>query len=85
MTATPLRDPCQRARPKLASLGELGRPLLDTVVVIERVGGECDVEARTMPCWRSMCSGSPAVGDQRNSRSVIIESRGGGAGGPPGG
>jgi hypothetical protein len=35
MTAS-LGELCQRARPELACLGELGRPLLEVVTVVER-------------------------------------------------
>lgn len=34
--STSLGELCQRARPELACLGELGRPLLDVVTVVER-------------------------------------------------
>lgn len=38
-TSMKLFDLCQRIRPELACLGELGQPLLDVVTVIERLGG----------------------------------------------
>ena len=38
-----LLEVCQRARPELACLGELGRPLLEIVVVVERLAEGRDV------------------------------------------
>ncbi|MGI8792484.1 MAG: hypothetical protein ACR2H3_04815 [Acidimicrobiales bacterium] len=48
MTATmTLVELCRRARPELACLDDLGRPLLGVVGVVERVGAErgCDALA----------------------------------------
>jgi hypothetical protein len=36
---TPLVELCQRVRPELACLGELGQPLLEVVTVVERLAG----------------------------------------------
>jgi integrase/recombinase XerC len=46
-TSVALVDLCRRARPELACLGELGRPLLAVVTVVERVGAArgCDALA----------------------------------------
>ena len=47
MTAGSLLDVCRRARPELACLGELARPLLAVVEVVERLGAQrgCDALA----------------------------------------
>jgi hypothetical protein len=50
MTAT-LVELCRRARPELACLGELGRPLLAVVGVIERVGLTRGVDALADPAF----------------------------------
>ena len=42
---------CQRIRSDLASLGELGRPLLDIVTVIERLAGDAAVSALSDPAF----------------------------------
>ena len=44
-----LFEVCQRARPELACLGELGRPLLEIVVVVERLAAGRDVDALADP------------------------------------
>ena len=49
MNSTRLIELCQRIRPELACLGELGRPLLDVVSVIERVGGARDITVLSEP------------------------------------
>lgn len=51
MTAPPLHAVCQRARPELACLGELGRPLLAVVSVIERIGADRDAAALADPTF----------------------------------
>ncbi len=47
MTAGSLLDVCRRARPELACLGELARPLLAVVEIVERLGAQrgCDALA----------------------------------------
>jgi integrase/recombinase XerD len=42
---------CQRIRPELACLGDLGRPLLDVVTVIERVAGSNTATALSEPAF----------------------------------
>ena len=49
MNSSMLIDLCQRIRPELACLGELGRLLLDVVTVIERVGAARDVTVLSEP------------------------------------
>ena len=49
MNSTRLIELCQRIRPELACLGELGRPLLDVVSVIERVGATRDITVLSEP------------------------------------
>ena len=49
MNSTRLIELCQRIRPELACLGELGRPLLDVVSVIERVGAARDITVLSEP------------------------------------
>ena len=44
-----LFDLCQRIRPELACLGELGQPLLDVVTVIERLGDTQTVAVLSQP------------------------------------
>jgi integrase/recombinase XerD len=51
MHVTGLVELCQRVRPELACLGELGRPLLDVVTVIERVGATRDVTVLNEPSF----------------------------------
>jgi site-specific recombinase XerD len=46
---TTLIDLCQRVRPELACLGELGHPLLDVIGVIERLGAGRDVAVLADP------------------------------------
>lgn len=48
-TSIKLFDFCQRIRPELACLGELGRPLLDVVTVIERLGGTQTITVLSQP------------------------------------
>ena len=49
MTEVRLTELCQRVRPELACLGELGRPLLDVVGVIERLGVARGITALAEP------------------------------------
>lgn len=49
MTPPPLVELCQRVRPELACLGELGLPLLDAVAVVERIGATRDTGALADP------------------------------------
>lgn len=42
---------CQRVRPELACLGDLGQPLVDVITVVERVAGECDVRLLSEPAF----------------------------------
>ena len=39
MRTVPLSGLCQRVTPELACLGELGRPLLEVVTLLERLAG----------------------------------------------
>ena len=49
MTAMTLIELCQRVRPELACLGELGEPLLAAVAVIERLSGARDTDVLGEP------------------------------------
>jgi integrase len=51
MSADVLIDLCQRIRPELACLGNLGQPLLDVVTVIERLADEADVSVLAEPTF----------------------------------
>ena len=51
MTPPLLIELCQRVRPELACLGELGRPLLDVVTVVERLAGDADVDVLAEPAF----------------------------------
>ena len=46
-----LTELCQQIRPELACLGELGRPLLDVVAVIEQVGASRTIAALDEPTF----------------------------------
>lgn len=48
-TTMKLFDLCQRIRPELGCLGDLGQPLLDVVTVIERLGGTQTVAVLSQP------------------------------------
>jgi hypothetical protein len=51
MSAGPLVELCQRIRPELACLGDLGEPLLDVVTLIERLAGESGVGVLCEPAF----------------------------------
>jgi hypothetical protein len=51
MSTDTLGGLCQRVRPELACLGELGRPLLDVVAVIERLAGSSAVSRLSEPAF----------------------------------
>lgn len=51
MNETSLAALCERVRPELACLGDLGEPLLDVVTVVERVGRALTVSALAEPAF----------------------------------
>lgn len=51
MSGSTVAELCQRVRPGLACLAELGQPLLDVVTVVERVAGTAGVEASAEPAF----------------------------------
>lgn len=49
MSGTSLLELCQRVRPELACLGDLGQPLLEVVTVVERLAGTSDAGVLSEP------------------------------------
>lgn len=51
MNESLLIDLCQKVRPELVCLGELGHPLLDVVTVVERLAGTSTIEQLAEPAF----------------------------------
>ena len=59
MSTDPLIGLWQRVRPELACLGELGRPLLEVVTLLERLAGMSSTARLSSRRSRSTCSPPP--------------------------